>query len=56
MTRPRADPEVRELVVDYFNTFLRLAISRRDAHSAFSLFDHYQLYAESLNADQPRWR
>jgi len=49
----REDAAVRDLVVDYFNTFLRLAISRRDAHSAFSLFDHYQLYAESLNAEQP---
>ncbi|MEP7358881.1 MAG: hypothetical protein ABI847_16650, partial [Anaerolineales bacterium] len=49
----RADPAVREMMVDYFNTFLRLAISRRDPHSAFSLFDQYLRYAEGLNASQP---
>ena len=48
-----SDPALRELVVDYFNTFLRLAIWRRDAHSAFSLFDDYQRYAENLNDRQP---
>ena len=49
----RADPAVRELVVDYFNTFIRLALTRRDAHTAFALFDHYRQYAETLNADDP---
>ncbi len=49
----RADPAVRELVIDYFNTFIRLALSRHDGHTAFTLFDHYRLYAESLNASDP---
>jgi hypothetical protein len=49
----RADPAVRELIMDYFNTFIRLALSRRDAHTAFALFDHYRQYAEALNAEAP---
>ena len=49
----RADAEVRQLVIDYFNTFIRLALNRRDLHTAFGLFDHYRQYAESLNGDDP---
>ena len=49
----RADAAVREMVIDYFNTFIRLAIVRRDSHSAFGLFDHYRQYAEALNAGHP---
>jgi hypothetical protein len=49
----RADPAVRELVIDYFNTFVRLALTRHDSHTAFALFDHYRQYAEALNADDP---
>jgi hypothetical protein len=49
----RADPAVRFLVIEYFNTFIRLALARRDAHTAFALFDHYRLLAETLNADYP---
>ena len=49
----RVDPAVRELVIDYFNTFIRLALSRHDGHTAFALFDHYRQYAEALNASDP---
>ena len=50
----RADPAVRDLVVEFFNTFIRLALSRQDAHTAFSVFDHYRLYAEAMNAEYPQ--
>src|SRR5207248_1099451 len=49
----RADPALRDLVIDYFNTFIRLALTRKDAHTAFSLFDDYRQYAEGLNAEDP---
>jgi hypothetical protein len=49
----RADQAVRELVIDYFNTFIRLALTRHDLHTAFALFDHYRQYAEALNAEDP---
>ena len=49
----RADAAVRELVIDFFNTFVRLALTRRDAHTAFALFDDYRQYAEALNAEFP---
>jgi hypothetical protein len=49
----RADAALRELIVEYFNTFIRLALTRRDAHTAFSLYDHYRLYAEALNGEHP---
>ncbi len=47
------DTALREIIMEYFNTFLRLALSRRDARSAFSLLDHYRTYATALNADFP---
>jgi hypothetical protein len=49
----RADAALRELVIEYFNTFIRLALNRRDAHTTFTLFDHYRLLAEALNAEHP---
>ncbi len=49
----RTDAAVRQMVIEYFNTFIRLALTRRDANTAFALFDHYRLLAESLNADDP---
>jgi hypothetical protein len=49
----RADGAVRELVMEYFNTFLRLALTRRDVHTTFTLFDHYRQYAEAMNDDYP---
>ena len=49
----RADPAVRELVTEYFNTFIRLALTRHDTNTAFALFDHYRLFAEEMNRECP---
>ena len=40
------DPALRELVVEYFNTFVRRAIVAKDVRSVFSLFEQYRTYAE----------
>ncbi|HLF01452.1 MAG TPA: DUF2254 family protein [Anaerolineales bacterium] len=47
------DVALRELVVEYFNTFIRMAIVRKDTRAVFSLFDQYRAYAESLNNEAP---
>ena len=47
------DVALREMVVEYFNTFIRLAITRRDDRSVFTLFDQYRMLAESLNNTHP---
>jgi hypothetical protein len=47
------DPAVRELVMQYFNTFLRLTITRRDTRSVYIVLDQYRTWAESLNAQYP---
>lgn len=47
------DQAMRELVVEYFNTFLRLALNRRDARSVFTVLNEYRLLAEALNGDYP---
>ena len=47
------DVALREMVVEYFNTFIRLAITRKDDRSVFTLFDQYRMLAESLNSTQP---
>jgi hypothetical protein len=47
------DPALRELVVEYFNTFIRLAINRRDVRSLFIVFDQYRNFAEALNEKFP---
>src|SRR5688572_12071482 len=47
------DVALREMVVEYFNTFIRLAITRRDDRSVFTLFDQYRMLAESLNSTHP---
>jgi hypothetical protein len=49
----RGDAAVRQLIIEYFNTFIRLALTRHDSDTAFALFDHYRLLAENLNADEP---
>ncbi len=49
----REDAALRELVIEYFNTFLRLALNRRDERTAYTLYDHYRLLAETLNAEHP---
>ena len=43
----RQDPALRELVVEYFNTFIRRAIVVKDVRSVFSLFEQYRTYAEA---------
>ena len=47
------DMALREMVVQYFNTFIRLAITRKDDRSVFTLFDQYRMLAESLNDAHP---
>ncbi|HEX6746522.1 MAG TPA: DUF2254 family protein [Longimicrobium sp.] len=49
----RGDEDVDELVVEYFNTFIRLAVSRKDVRSLFILFHRYRDYAAGINADRP---
>lgn len=49
----RTDTALRELMIEYFNTFLRLALTRRDLHTAYSLFDHYRILAEAWNIEHP---
>jgi hypothetical protein len=48
-----ADEAVRNLIVEYFNTFVRLAIVRQDTRSAFIILDQYRTWVESLNTDHP---
>ena len=47
------DQASRELAVEYFNTFLRLALNRRDARSVFTVLNEYRLLVEALNGDHP---
>ena len=49
----RSDPRLRELTVEYFNTFIRRALNARDVRSVFILFDQYRILAEELLADDP---
>ncbi len=49
----RREAALRALVIEYFNTYIRLAITRKDARSVFILFDQYRNFAEALNADDP---
>jgi hypothetical protein len=49
----RREAALRELVMEYFNTYVRLAITRKDARSVFILFDQYRMFAETVNADDP---
>lgn len=46
-------PALRELAVEYFNTFIRLAINRRDVRSLFIVFDQYRNFADALNGKFP---
>lgn len=47
------DIALRELTMEYFNTFIRLAINHRDVRSVFILFDQYRYFAEMLNDTFP---
>jgi hypothetical protein len=49
----RRDQGLRELTVEYFNTFVRRAITARDIRGVFILFDQYRILAEELNSDYP---
>ncbi len=49
----RGDRSLRELTVEYFNTFVRRAITARDTRSVFILFDQYRILAEELNSEYP---
>jgi hypothetical protein len=49
----RTDPRLRELTVEYFNTFIRRAMNTRDVRSVFILFDQYRILAEELLDDDP---
>jgi hypothetical protein len=49
----RSDPRLRELAVEYFNTFIRRALNSRDVRSVFILFDQYRILAEDLLQDDP---
>jgi len=50
----REDRVLRELAIDHFNTFLRLAINRKDVRSLFIIFDQYRTFAEALNETHPQ--
>jgi hypothetical protein len=47
------DPEMHALVGDWFNTFIRLAIGRKDVRSLYILFDRYRDYAAGIGAAYP---
>lgn len=49
----RRDAGLRELIVEHFNTFVRLAITTRDVRSVFILFDQYRIFAEELMDEDP---
>jgi hypothetical protein len=50
---PRQDVALRELVIEYFNTFIRLSLQRKDPRSVFIIFDQYRTYAEAMNLEYP---
>jgi hypothetical protein len=54
-TAARTDSALHEIVMEYFNTFIRLGLTRKDPRSVFSLFDHYRTFAEALNSDYPEF-
>jgi hypothetical protein len=49
----RSDVRLEEMVVEHFNTFIRLTINRRDVRSVFILFHHYRAYAEGIAMERP---
>lgn len=46
-------PEVRKCLYQYFNSYLRAAISGKDPRSAFNTLEHYRIVAESLLEEEP---
>jgi hypothetical protein len=49
----RRDKAVRNLVIAYFNTMMRVAINRKDVRSAFLLLGQYRDYAEGFKGECP---
>lgn len=47
-----ADEAVRNLIIEYFNTFLRLTIVRQDTRSALIILDQYRSWVEGLSSEQ----
>jgi hypothetical protein len=47
------DAALREAVVEFFNTFVRMALVARDPRTVFIVFDQYRLFAAALNNAQP---
>ena len=47
------DQTLREIVTEFFNTFVRMTLVARDPRSAFTVFDQYRLLAEALNDKYP---
>jgi hypothetical protein len=48
------NPTLRELTMEYFNTFIRLTVNRHDVRSVFIIFDQYRSFAETLEGKFPR--
>ena len=48
------NPALRELTIEYFNTFIRLTLNRHDVRSVFIIFDQYRTFAETLGGKFPR--
>jgi len=48
------NPALRELSIEYFNTFLRLTLNRHDVRSVFIILDQYRTFAETLEGKFPR--
>ncbi len=49
----RKNEAVRNLVIAYFNTMMRMAINRKDVRSAFLLLGQYRSYAEGFKGECP---
>jgi hypothetical protein len=49
----RGDDEVVALCVRYFNTFLREAVKKRDAHAVYDVYSQYLSLAKSLLVPRP---
>ena len=48
------NPALRELTIEYFNTFIRLTLNRHDVRSVFIIFDQYRTFAETLEGNFPK--
>ncbi len=48
------NPALRELTIEYFNTFIRLTLNRHDVRSVFIIFDQYRTFGETLEGKFPK--